>query len=144
MLNDAQHIAARAQAMTAVLSARMKAALTWEALNQFGLGAVDEEALEQTLTNLSDKEIAKLATIAVSGAYGLGRRHEATQHEDKIKRVLRQALVDDNTCDDCRELDGMEWDYTDSEWQAFDPPDDGHCEGKDRCRCILVFVGEEA
>lgn len=133
---------ARAQALTSVLAARMKAALTWQALNQFGLGAVDDAALESVLTGLSKKEVSKVAKIGVSAAYNAGRNEEASNHN--VGRVYRQALMDEGTCDSCADLHNKEWNYDDNEWRDYDPPDDNNCDGSDKCRCILVFVGKEA
>lgn len=137
---------ARALATTGVLSARLKAALTWQALNQFGLGIVDTDALTATLLGLSEKLIKDIAKIGISEAYNIGRKEEAAQH--KISKVYRQSLLDENTCATCEALDvsnsGDVWDYASDEWRNYEPPDDGACEGMDKCRCILVFVsGEE-
>lgn len=134
-------LGARAQAATAILGARLKAAVTWEALDQFVGGVVDKDELKAVASRLSDKEVKLIAQTSVSEAYNLGRRDEAGKH--KIARVYRQSVMDENTCSACADLHNKEWSYDDPEWRNYDPPEDGRCEGKDRCRCLLVFVGEE-
>jgi len=134
-------LGARAQSAVAILSARLKAAVTWQALDQFAAGMLDEEALRQSATILSDKEIKLIAQTSVSEAYSMGRRDEAGRH--KISRVYRQSVMDEGTCPVCAELHNKEWAYDDPDWYNYDPPEDGHCEGRDRCRCVMVFVAGE-
>lgn len=58
-------------------------------------------------------------------------------------RIYASELLDKNTCDECRLVDGKE--YPDLEAAERDYPTGGyaHCHGRERCRGTLVAVYEE-
>jgi len=56
-----------------------------------------------------------------------------------IKRITSSALLDDNTCDYCREMDGKSWAPGGQPTGVHEPPY-RDCEGRDHCRCIWVYT----
>lgn len=129
----------RSKATAGVLSSKLRAAMAWEALRQVKEGAVDRAALIAALTGLSDKELIATAKFSVSEALNFGRQAEARIEADDIDRVVYSALLDENSCGPCADLDGREYEFPSAEWDEVAPPYKG-CEGKDRCRCVGVYV----
>lgn len=126
----------RALTVANILANKLRASLSYEALRQLRAGELDKLALIAALTGLSDHELQVMAQTSVSEAFNLGRQQQAQQDADEIDRVISSALMDDNTCDYCRSMDGKEWKYGE---QPPEPPYPD-CEGQDRCRCIFVYV----
>lgn len=133
-----EFIKARAIATANVLGSKLRAATAWEALRQIKAGVVDRVAMSAALTELSDKELVATAKFSVSESFNLGRQAQAKEMSDEIDHVIYSALMDDNTCGPCSDLDGREFKF-DAEWDDVAPPYKG-CEGQDRCRCVGVFV----
>jgi phage gp29-like protein len=131
-------IKARANAMASVLANKLRAALAWEALRQARGGNVDANALTAALANLSDNELRNTALFSATEAFNLGRQDEATELQDKIVNITSSSLLDDNTCNYCREQDGKSWQPDEVNWDDQPPYKD--CEGRDRCRCVWVYT----
>jgi hypothetical protein len=87
------------------------------------------------MTELSERELRDMAGFSVGEAFNLGRQAQAS--EMGVKNVTSSALMDDNTCDYCRGMDGKSW--VPGEEPANEPPYD-ECEGRDRCRCVWVYT----
>ncbi len=126
----------RAQAIANILAAKMKAAVTYEALAQSRGGEVDIKALVAAMTSLSNADLNLMASFSVSDALNTGRAEQAAEYGDEIDHVYSSALMDDNTCAYCAGQDGKTWPYGE---QPDEPPYE-ECEGRDRCRCIFVYV----
>jgi hypothetical protein len=61
-----------------------------------------------------------------------------------IDYVVHSAVMDQNTCDRCAELDGTVFEYGSPEQVAAEPPY-AECLGREYCRCVHIFVlGEGA
>lgn len=129
----------RAAATANVLAGKMRSSMSWEALRQVKGGIVDRAALANTLTALSDRELAATAKFSVSESFNLGRQGQAKDMEDEIDHVVWSALLDENTCPPCEAMDGKEFAFPSEEWDEVAPPYK-ECEGHDRCRCVGVFV----
>ncbi len=134
-----EFLKARAKANANLLAGKLKSAVTFEVLSQIRQGLVDKASIIAVLGDLSDRELKTTAQASVSEAFGFGRSTEAEKHKDEISRVQYSAILDDNTCGVCLPLDGEEWDFTDprTDTYARGNPD---CDGKTRCRCLLIFV----
>lgn len=129
----------RAKATSNVLGSKLRAAMAWESLRQIKAGTIDRVALTSALTALSDRELAATAKFSVSEAFNLGRHVEARAEADDIDRVIYSAILDENSCGPCADLDGREYEFPSSEWDEVAPPY-RECEGQDRCRCVGVYV----
>lgn len=134
-----QFIKSKAKAVVSVLAAKLQAAAGIEALRQIKTGALDRAALITTLTVLSTRELKTAAMTSVAEALNLGRQEQAQEMAEQVDHVYYSALLDENTCGACEELDGTEYDFPSAEWDEVNPPFKG-CEGQDRCRCVGVFV----
>lgn len=135
-------IRTRARATANVLGSKLRAAMAWESIRQIKRGAADRAAMTAALTVLSDKELVSTAKFSVSEALNLGRQAQATEQAGEIGHVDYSALMDENTCGPCGDLDGQTFEFPSDEWDAVEPPYRG-CEGQDRCRCVGVFVYKE-
>ncbi len=129
---------ARANAMSSVMSNKLRAALAWEALRQARGGSVDATSLMATLVVMSDNELRFEAGFSAAEAFNLGRQEEAAELANRIVNVTSSSLLDDNTCDYCRETDGQSWAPDEVDWNNQPPYKD--CEGRDRCRCVWVYT----
>lgn len=127
----------RALAVATVMSAKLKNAMTWEALNQMQTGRVDEAALTASLMSISDKDVRQAAGVSTSEAFNLGRTAKAQKLENQIVGVKSSAILDKNTCEFCREMDQR------PEWKPNNPPTKeppySECDGRTRCRCLWVY-----
>lgn len=126
----------RALAIANLLANKMRSAMSWEAMRQVRLGALDKTGMMTVLTGLSDRDLGMMAQVSTVEALNLGRLEQARRDADIIDRVMSSAILDANTCGFCKTRDGQEWSYG-SEPAA--PPYD-ECEGKDHCRCIHVYI----
>lgn len=124
--------------------------LTGEALAEF----VDERLV------LSKTPIEQAGRGATSEAHNLGRNLGAQQRLSEIGQVVRSALLDENTCSNCKDVDqavvqingpvvsisaagaallrdnGVDPDSPDA-YFALMPPN--FCKGEDFCRCLLIY-----
>jgi len=133
----------RSLAVANILANRMRAALTWESMRQLREGTLDKGQLTASVDELSDKELRSVSKASASEAVNLGRQEQASKMS--IKRVTSSALLDSNTCDYCRKMDGESW----APGEKLTKPDNmpvppeppyEECEGRDRCRCLWVYT----
>lgn len=129
----------RAKGTANVLASKLRAAMVWEALRQVKGGVVNKLAFGKALTDLSDRELVATAKFSVAEAFAFGRQIEAKRHADEIDRVVYSAILDENNCGRCAELDGKEFTFPSVEWDDVAPPY-RECEGGDRCRCMGVYI----
>jgi hypothetical protein len=132
-------IKTRARATAAVLGSKLRSSMAWEALGQIRQGVVDRAALTSVLTSLSDRELQATAKFSVTESFDLGREQQAKEMSDEIDRVIYSAILDDNTCGECMEVDGKEYKFPSAEWDEVTPPYK-KCSGHERCRCVGVYV----
>lgn len=85
-----------------------------------------------SLNNLSDRPTEEAARGAATEAFSLGRNIEIQKQADGIAEVVRTEILDDNTCDPCRLLDGAVYQINTPEYFQDMPPN--HCDGRDLCR----------
>lgn len=133
----------RATSIAGLLANKLRSALAWEALRQLRGGAVDTDAIRNTLQGISDNEIRATARLSASEAFNLGRQEEAKKHEKEVVNITSSALLDDNTCPVCAKRDGVSW--KPGEAGIPEAPPYADCEGRDRCRCVWIytFAGED-
>ena len=79
------------------------------------------------------------APTLVSEAFDMGRAAEAEAQSDEIDYAEYSAILDENLCDECEPFDGEEFDLGTPEYYDAAPPNK-KCLGRDRCRCIFVYV----
>jgi len=133
----------KALAIANILANRMRAATTWEALRQSREGSLNRGQLTAATDDLSDKELRKVSKASASEAVNLGRQEQAKGM--RVKDITSSALLDSNTCDFCRRMDGEHWVPGDTLTKPdnlpvpMEPPYE-ECEGKDRCRCLWVYT----
>ena len=91
---------------------------------------------------LSDAFLRDRFNGAVTTAYNQGRVE--VFDAGNATNVYSSELLDSNTCEACREIDGKEYESLDE--AGLDYPAGGYvdCLGGDRCRGTLVAVYDEA
>lgn len=103
---------------------------------------LDEEATEaevrRALDELSKQSTRSLVLQTITEAFALGRKIEADEFADDIQRVQYSALLDENTCNICEDLDGTVGRLDDRRLQTPNPDCVGEKYGN-TCRCILVY-----
>lgn len=100
---------------------------------QQGLTGADlADAVDEGLRNLSDTPLGKAGRMAGSEAFNLGRNLAIQDNLDGISVVVRTEVLDDATCDPCRELDGNIFKVNTPEYFENMPPNG--CEGRELCR----------
>jgi hypothetical protein len=132
--NPQAFVRVRSLAVANILANKLRAALSWEALRQLREGGIDKGRLTAAMVELSESELRSMAGFSVGEAFNLGRQAQADQMG--VKEIYSSALMDDNTCEYCRTMDGKRWA---SGEEPAEPPYE-ECEGRDRCRCVFVYV----
>jgi len=102
---------------------------------------------------IPDKAIyAKHAATVTGSAFALGRQAfvdslvEAAQSQSptgKPPKIIAEysSVLEASTCDPCAALDGRRFFLGSSSYERYKPP--SVCEGGNRCRCIMTYLGSE-
>ena len=116
---------------------------TRRSLNDNAQKGLTGEALAQAVTadleNLSDTPIEQAGRGAASESFNLGRNLGIQQRLDQIDVVVRTEVLDENTCDPCRSLDGQVFQVNTPAYFENMPPN--QCEGRDLCRGFYLARG---
>ena len=106
-------------------------------LSQQGLsGDALADAVDAGLRALSDAPVDRAARGAASESFNLGRNLEV-QRRGLSGVAVRSEILDENTCDPCRALDGRKVDMGSSEYFEFMPPN--QCDGRELCRGFYIY-----
>lgn len=89
------------------------------------------------LNNLSDTPTEQAARGAASEAFNLGRNVEVQKDPAAVGQVVRSEVLDENTCEPCRLLDGAIYEINSPEYFQDMPPN--HCDGRDLCRGFYLY-----
>lgn len=95
------------------------------------------EAVAAGLRNLSDAPVDRAARGAAGESFNLGRNLEAQRQADQIGEVVRTEILDQNTCEPCRALDGKVVEFNSPDYFEFMPPN--QCDGRDQCRGFYIY-----
>lgn len=136
-----EFLKARSVANAATMALQLKNYMTFEALRQIKLGKLDRAGLLTGLLSLSTKVLEKAAGYSVNEAFNYGRSVEAEKLSDQWDRAQYSAILDENACDVCRPLDGMEWPMDAEEVDKY-ASGNSECLGGGRCRCMLIYIGK--
>jgi hypothetical protein len=120
-------------------------------------GRMLDEALRLRRTGVRGEELTKrliaiLEAEAESGAkrdaageineaFGLARATAARELSDYIEEAEYSAILDGATCDPCYDLDGTKFVINSEEYFQNLPPN-ASCEGRDNCRCVMLYLGK--
>ena len=137
-------VAARAEAVDAVLARSISEAAARKALNLTGgslSNAAVADATRTYLAGLSNSYLADQLGGAIQAAINAGRK-EVFKKADP-QHIYASELLDANTCEECTGNDGQE--YADMDAAEADYPTGGftECLGGPRCRGTLVAVYDE-
>lgn len=95
------------------------------------------ERIGAELNNLSDVPIEQMGRKSTAEAFNLGRNLAAQDHKSEIREAVRTEVLDENTCQACRLLDGTVVKVNSDEYFEFMPP--RLCHGRDFCRGFYLY-----
>lgn len=116
---------------------RISQRLTGAATEAVRTGAV-EDIMKQVSEELADAASLEAdAGLLVGRVYNVGRQEAA----DMVGATKAEysAILDSNACEPCLQMDGRTFDIDSPAYESALPPN-RDCEGRDRCRCIMVFI----
>ena len=106
-----------------------------------------EEAIVEILRAVFDsveREAQLVANVTASEMLNLGRDFEAQRLKEQIEVAIYSAVLDTNSCENCRAADGEEAQVGTPEYYDLMPPlnsrEHGPCQGGGQCRCIWVYI----
>lgn len=98
-----------------------------------------EDALKIHLGELTDGDISRMASMEVNEAFSLGRVAASKEFKDSIEKAIYSAILDNNCCQVCEDLDGEEFEVDSDDYEEVTPPNP-NCEGGDACRCTWIYL----
>jgi len=111
-----------------------------EMIRQKIVGHIDTRKLSDILVVLSTNDFKSEVYARASEIFGLARDSEAAQHQKEIEKIIRSEVMDENTCDECAQVDGMEFDFDSPEYDLFAGGGYIDCAGtSDRCRGMNIY-----
>lgn len=96
------------------------------------------QRIQEAADEITDRSSRQLVMNTLGDAFGLGRQVEAHRQRDYIGEAEYSAILDENTCDPCRQLDGRTGQLDEPAMQVPNPNCAGERYGSS-CRCVLVF-----
>lgn len=122
---------------------RLRSELEDEAIDVIRTGGDAAEVVSRTVQRQLDSGAFRSdASLLTSRALNVGR-DEAARIMGGVDEVEYSAILDNETCQPCMDMDETRAEFGSPEHDAMLPPN-RDCDGGSRCRCILVFVkGDE-
>lgn len=135
-------IEAQKEAAVRRIKNRISQDLENEAIHALRTGADADEVIQRVVSRQVETGAFKGdAGMITTTAWNLGR-NEAAEKMGGFDVVQYSCILDKNTCDNCRELDGQEWAFNSPEHDAHLPPN-RDCDGWGNCRCMLIPLKRE-
>jgi len=139
--NDAVVVAQR-KALVRRMTNRLRSELETEALDALRTGDDAEEVVLRTVSKqLETGAFQADAGICTTRIFNLGRDEAARLMG--ASQVEYSAALDSATCSPCQGADGKRADVGSDEHDELLPPN-RDCDGRDRCRCLLLYVASDA
>jgi hypothetical protein len=95
------------------------------------------DAVEARLQALADGPIEAMGRASTAEAFNLGRNLAAQENLALIQEAVRTEILDVNTCQPCRLLDGTKVKVNSPEYFQFMPPN--LCDGRHNCRGFYLL-----
>lgn len=135
--NDSLLIAKR-KALLRRMENRLRQRLDEEAINVERTGGEPDDVVREVLDEQLDTGAFKTdAGGVMMTAFNLGRDDFMSRFGEDVEGVELSALLDENTCEHCEDLDGQEFDFGSAGYEENTPPLT-KCEGRGSCRCLYV------
>ena len=114
------------------------------ALTAARTGIFNPSDARKELEQFSENRVRDAGGYVVNDSHSMGRDEAMRERKDEIAYVEYSAILDQNTCDNCYELDqkNERYEVGSPEFEQYTPPLFS-CEGKGRCRCIWVVVHKD-
>lgn len=91
---------------------------------------------------LDTRGLRQDAGSVLTTAFNVGREQYAQERGDLVQAVQYSAVLDAGVCKFCEADDGKQFDFNSDEHHELVPPHPD-CEGRDNCRCLLVYLEEK-
>lgn len=131
-------LVAKRKALVRKMQNRLRQRLEDEAINVERTGGEADDVVRGVLDEQFDTGAFKTdAGGVLMTAFNLGRDDFMSRYGEDVEGVELSALLDENTCEHCEDLDGEEFDFGSAGYEENCPPLRG-CEGKNQCRCLYV------
>lgn len=139
--NVTAFLSVRARTIANVLAERLRGSMLRNALDLYRTADISDDALRAALTDLSDRAIKTEAGLSISEAMNLGRDSAAKANEEVIKSAEYSCLLDETSCKPCEKEEGKKFVYGSKAMIEHQTPYK-KCEGRTRCRCVLIYTLE--
>jgi len=131
-------LVAKRKALVRKMQNRLRQRLEDEAINVERTGGEPDDVVREVLDEQFDTGAFRTdAGGVLMTAFNLGRDDFMATYGDDVEGVELSAILDENTCEHCEELDGEEFDFGSAGYEENTPPLRG-CEGRNQCRCLYV------
>lgn len=126
---------------------RMQGAATDDYSERLRQQDEDGDFTQVAITRPADSTIEDVSGRVGSSAATEGRDDAAQEAKEEIQKdpdkpdtmyAVRTSVLDDNTCDKCRDLHGTQTKVGSAEYNRLAPP--AKCAGGDRCRCYWRYL----
>ena len=120
-----------------------------DGLTQISLGEIDTDTIEANINKALGKEFPSLAFYFINAAINQGREDQSVLSSEEIEFSEYSAIMDENTCADCKKKDGQRFQVGTAKAQRLRVPNPMCFSAQfsknklNRCRCIWVFVLKE-
>ena len=135
----AEFLVARSRAVASSLAERLRGSMLRHGLDQIRRGTVDKDSLAAKLSGLSENNVKREARATTSEALNLGRQSTAKKNQNRVTATEYSALMDNETCGPCGDLDGQAYVFDSPEAAEVEPPYK-LCEGGGNCRCVFIYT----
>jgi hypothetical protein len=123
--------------------ARLRGELEREAVDVVRTGGSAGEVVARTVVKQIETGAFKADAGSVTTRIWNVGRDEAARLIGGVDEVERSAVLDTNTCPTCEAADGQTAEFDSPAHDRLTPPD-RNCDGRDKCRCLLLFRKKEA
>lgn len=133
------------QAQREMLLRRMRArtidSLTRAAIEKVRTGGDPQDIVADVIQEaLETRALRQDAAGITTAAFNAGRE-EAAARLGTVRTVRLSAVLDEVTCEYCERMDGAEFAFGSAGHDEHVPPL-RRCEGRDKCRCLLIYETE--
>jgi hypothetical protein len=132
-------VASMEKATARKIENRLREQLEASAIDVQRTGGKPSEVVAQVLSDQTEGALLRNAAASITTkAFNIGREEFADQYGDAVESVELSSVLDTETCTYCEAMDGTEFDFQSDGHEENTPPLRG-CDGRDNCRCLLVY-----
>lgn len=130
---------AQRKQLTRRMADRLKAELENEAIDVVRTRGEAGEVINRTMqSQLETNAFRNDAGAVLTKAWNMGREEFARERAEQVEEVELSAILDEGTCGFCEDADGQTFEFGSAQHDAMTPPL-RLCDGRSRCRCLLIY-----